>query len=281
MTRLLDSVRDVAADYDALVFDQWGVLHDGAKPYTHAVGTLTDLGERGHRLAVLSNSGKRARANLHRIEDIGYPPGLFQQVMSSGEALWRDLLTGRIEERVFFATERTPGDAKLFAEGLDLRFVPDTGNAEAVLLLGCPDDSAVEDWDDQLDAATARGLPAYCANPDRRSPRPLGRFAIQPGALADGYERRGGAVAYYGKPYPPVFAGLEDALDLAGGRLVLIGDSLEHDIDGAARAGWDSVFVWGSLHRSDIDPRNVAGSIAELSMAKGIAPPTYAIEELM
>ncbi len=104
---------------------------------------------------------------------------------------------------------------------------------------------------------------------------------MQPGALAEAYALRGEDVAYYGKPHLPVFRGLERALGLAGARIVLIGDSLEHDIDGAARAGWDSVFVWGGLHRAEIDPADIAGSIAELARAHGVAPPTHAIEEVM
>lgn len=279
--RVLDSLRDVAADHDALVFDQWGVLHDGARPYAQAVGALSRLKAAGHTLAVLSNSGKRAGPNRDRIEAMGYPRGLFEEVMSSGEALWRDLASGLVSERVFLATERQPGDAARFAEGLDVGFAATVAEAEALLLIGCPDDSQPGDWDDLLSAAAARGLPAYCANPDKRSPRPGGQFAMQPGALAEDYARRGGAVSYYGKPHLPVFRGLERALGLAADRLVLIGDSLEHDIDGAARAGWNSVFVWGGLHRADIDPADVPGSIADLARAHGVAPPTHAIEEVM
>ena len=60
VTREINSIIEIASDYDAIVFDQWGVLHDGAQPYSFAVQTLRQLNLSGHCLAVLSNSGKRA-----------------------------------------------------------------------------------------------------------------------------------------------------------------------------------------------------------------------------
>jgi len=279
MTFILESLLDIADEYDALVFDQWGVLHNGTDPYPQAVDILIELRRRGHFMAVLSNSGRRARPNEELIEQIGFPRGLFGRVMSSGEALWQDMSAGRIAEQIFFKVERKPGDAEQFARGLKVEFVSQIQEAEAVLLLGVPDESAIEEWEDSLNEAAALGLPFYCANPDRFSPRPGGKLALQPGSLAYAYKDRGGPVTFYGKPHLPVFSGLERAVDMIGGRFLMIGDSLEHDIAGASTAGWDSVFVLGGLHKSGIDENDVPGSIENLAIAHGIKPPTFAIRE--
>ncbi|MEL7026766.1 MAG: TIGR01459 family HAD-type hydrolase, partial [Pseudomonadota bacterium] len=103
MITQLQSLTEIAENYDAIVLDQWGVLHDGTRPYPHAVAALTSLAERGTRMAVLSNSGKRAGPNADRIAAIGFPAALFEVVMTSGEALWRDIQAGRISEQAFFA----------------------------------------------------------------------------------------------------------------------------------------------------------------------------------
>ena len=46
---------------------------------------------------------------------------------------------------------------------------------------------------------------------------------------------------------------------MVGGRLLMIGES-EHGIAGANIAGWDSVFVLGGLHKTEIDENDIAGS---------------------
>ena len=93
MVRHLDSLKEIAGDYDAVVLDQWGVLHDGTTPYPRAIDTLKTL--RGTRFAVLSNSGKRAAPNAARIAAMGFCADLFDLVMTSGEALWQDIAAGR------------------------------------------------------------------------------------------------------------------------------------------------------------------------------------------
>ena len=43
MTRLLDSIGQIADQFDAIVLDQWGVLHDGSAPYPAALDALKVL----------------------------------------------------------------------------------------------------------------------------------------------------------------------------------------------------------------------------------------------
>ena len=59
MTRFIKSLTEIALDYDALVFDQWGVLHNGTLAYEGAIEIVERLSAQSKRLAVLSNSGKR------------------------------------------------------------------------------------------------------------------------------------------------------------------------------------------------------------------------------
>ena len=280
MVRQIANIAEIAGNYDAIVLDQWGVLHDGTAPYPDAIPALTGLRDAGHTLAVLSNSGKRSAPNQARIEAMGFPPDLFGVVMSSGEALWRDIGAGKIADRRFFATERVPGDAAAWAEGLDITLCDDVSAAEAVLLMGLPDDSDLSDWEDLMVETLDRGLPVYCSNPDRKSVRANGVFALQPGAIAHALQDRGAMVAFYGKPHRPIFTALEAALGVSPERLLMVGDSLEHDIGGAQDAGWDSVFVCGGIHRGAVSGNGFNGDFARLAASKGVAPPTYAIEEL-
>lgn len=277
VTQQIDRLAEVASRYDAIVLDQWGVLHDGSTPYPNAVSCLTDLAQSGTRFAVLSNSGKRAAPNLDRIAQMGFATHLFEQVMTSGEALWRDVDAGRLPAKRLYPIERARGDAAAWAEGLSVTFTDHLADADATLLMGLPDGNTLSDWQDTLAQAHARNLPIYCSNPDRASPR-ADRLVISPGALAFAYLDLGGDVQFYGKPHTPIFTAVQRALGTAN--LLMVGDSLEHDIAGAQAAGWDSLLVRGGLYASDFASGDTASTLARLVAAKGCRPPTYMIGDL-
>ena len=277
MTRRLDSLQEIAGLYDAIVFDQWGVLHNGSTAYPGAVACLERLSKAGHRLAVLSNSGKRAAPNADRIAGMGFAPTLFDQVMTSGEALWRDMAENRVAEKRFWPVQRAAGDAAAWAAGLDIELVADPDEADAVLLMGLPDGSVLADWSDPLDRALMRNLPLYCSNPDRASPRANG-LVISPGTLAFAYRDSGGDVTFYGKPHLPIFEALQAAL--AAERLLMVGDSPEQDIAGAQAAGWDSLLIEDGLLADVFAKGDTDAALIRLAAKHGCKPPTYSMGQL-
>ena len=279
VTRALASLFEVASGYDAIVFDQWGVLHDGSAPYPLAVETLHALKADGQRLAVLSNSGKRADANERQLGRIGFARDLFASVMTSGEVLWRAIAAGEIPQTKFHAITRTPGDEEIWADGLDLTFCP-VETAEAVLLMGLADDSPPGTYDATFAAALDRGLPLLCSNPDRTAPRAGGVTVVMPGTLAHQYAAAGGEVQFFGKPYPQVFRAVEATLNLQSERILMVGDSLEHDIAGAERAGWQSLFIRGGLHAGDFGTAPLQTTLADLARPLGVSLPEFTLDTL-
>ncbi len=277
----LDSLAQIAARYDAVVLDQWGVLHDGSAPYDAAPGCLAALKAAGTRLAVLSNSGKRGAPNAARIAAMGFGADLFDTVMTSGEALWQDIASGRVPAGRLCPIERDRGDAAAWARGLAVTLTDSAAVADAILLMGLPDGAVQAPFASLLATALARGIPVLCTNPDRASPRAGGITVASPGALAHAHAAAGGTVAFYGKPHLPVFRAVEAAMDLSGGRILMVGDSLEHDIAGAKAAGWDAVLVTGGLHAAAFDgPAPQAETLARLAKAEGAPLPDYILPEL-
>ncbi len=280
MVTRLQSLGDVASQFDAIVLDQWGVLHDGTTPYKDAVQTISKLHQAGTRLAVLSNSGKRAAMNSARIAGMGFAVDLFDLVMTSGEALWRDIHAGTVPERVFCAVEGASGDARNWVEGLQVALVDTPENADAVLLMGVPD-KGTEAASALMARALNCGLPVYCTNPDRASPRAGGVTVISPGTLAHDYASRGGRVHFYGKPHLPVFTAVANALQVAPNRLLMVGDSFEHDITGGAAAGWATAFIEGGLHADMFtgasDPIQ---SVQDLCQSHGCPLPDFTLPTL-
>ena len=277
MTQACDRLDQLASSYDAIIFDQWGVLHNGSKAYPGAVACLRGLAQAGHRLGVLSNSGKRSAANATRIAEFGYADSWFEMVMTSGEALWRDIADGRVREARFWPLERSAGDAAAWADGFGITLTEDLMDAEAVLLMGLPDGTELEDLAPSLEAIMARNLPTYCSNPDKASPR-HGGPVTSPGAVAQVLQDRGAKVTYYGKPHRPVFDAVE--LSLGTDRLLIVGDSLDHDIVGGQGAGWDTLLIQGGLYAERFANGDADENRDVLVAQAGCAPPTYRMETL-
>lgn len=280
MTRLIESIGDIADQFDAIVLDQWGVLHDGRAPYPSALDALRLLQDRPVKIGVLSNSGKRAAPNISRIAGMGFDEGTFDTVMTSGEALWQSFASGQASARKLFAIVGKEGDAQSWADGLDVTIVPTPEEADAILLMGLPDLQDVTAYEDPLETALARNLPLYCSNPDFASPRAHGTYVVSPGVLARRYTESGGTVHLYGKPHHPIFAAMETTLGCAPDRILMVGDSLHHDILGAQTAGWSSMLICVGVHAPDIRPNTAQDDIVSLAKANGMPPPDYALPDL-
>jgi HAD superfamily hydrolase (TIGR01459 family) len=253
--RLLTGLAELALDYDGLILDLWGVLHDGTAPFPGVVDALTRLKGAGKRIAVLSNAPRRAALVEKRMNQIGIARGLYDHVHSSGEETWQHL--ARRDDPFYAALGRRcyhigPASDDNMIAGVDLERVAEIGQAQFVLNTGPSDwDETVAQYEPLLQAALARALPMVCANPDLVVIAG-GRRSICAGAMAQRYEALGGRVRWHGKPYPSVYATCFALLGIADRRRILaVGDSLRTDIAGANAAGIDSVLVTGGIHAEE------------------------------
>jgi HAD superfamily hydrolase (TIGR01459 family) len=276
----IDRLMDVANQCDAIVFDQWGVLHNGTVPYPGAAEAMQALATKGKNLAVLSNSGKRAAPNRERIAAMGLPADLFDMVMTSGEAFWQDVHQERCQPGRLFAITAKPGDAQKWGEGLPIDWAGNLDEADAVLLMGLAEGGDGVAERTQLDEALKRGLPLFCTNPDRGSPRAEGVTQLSPGALAHVYKDAGGDVVFYGKPHRPIFDALIGTLATLPNRTLMVGDSLEHDIAGGANAGWITALVMGGLHADAFDTGDPIEVTARLAHDHASPVPDFLIGNL-
>jgi HAD superfamily hydrolase (TIGR01459 family) len=107
-----------------------------------------------------------------------------------------------------------------------------------------------DDYKEMLAQMRSLDLPMLCANPDYVVQRG-GKLIYCAGALAQAYEKIGGAVTYYGKPHLPIY---DHVRAVAGGakRLLAIGDGLATDVKGANAAGIDVLFIADGIHGEDV-----------------------------
>ena len=252
----ISGLHAIADQFDHVLLDQWGTLHEGLAVFPAALECVMRLHAAGKRILILSNSGKRATSNQRRLTALGLPSDAYDGVLSSGEVTWRGL---EAREHAPFAGLGSycflisrDGDRSV-VEGLDISVVDDIGDADFVLLAGLDDSAAdPEQWRGRLTTASVRKLPMLCANPD------LVMFGVNglvpaPGALAEFYQRLGGKVTFVGKPHTPMFAAALDRLEHPSpGRILVIGDSLDHDIAGGRAAGMLTLLIGSGVHRETL-----------------------------
>lgn len=248
--KILSGLREIASDYDGLICDVWGVLHDGHRARQGAVEALKNFRAAHGPVVLLSNAPRPAGDLEKQFVQFGVPPDCYDAVVTSGVATRDDLAKRSAARRLRMFHLGPARDAGIF-EGLDIELA-DVAGAEIVLCSGLFDDDSEtpDDYRDRLAALKARGLTLICANPDWVVQRG-GKLVWCAGALANEYEKIGGDVVYYGKPMPPIYD-LVRAAAKGAGRLLAIGDGLHTDIKGANAAGFDALFIADGIHGEDI-----------------------------
>jgi HAD superfamily hydrolase (TIGR01459 family) len=284
---LLAGIGEIVENYDGVILDVWGVLHDGAKPFAGVLDTLHHLKQRGKRTLVLSNAPRRAVPVSKRLTEIGIARDLYNHIHTSGEETWQhitrrdDAFYAALGRACYMIAPERDSDVLL---GLDLDRVKEIDRASFIFNVGPWGwDEDVVRYEDVLQTALRHNLPMVCANPDLVVHH-LGRRAICAGAIAQRYEELGGTVRWHGKPYPDVY---KTALGLLGvanpKRILAIGDSLRTDIAGANRAGIDAIVVAGGIHYEEFGCSEgqlpEPARITQAAKAAG-ATPIAALDEL-
>ncbi len=281
----LGSLLELAEQYDAFLLDQFGVIHDGKDAYAGAVEAVSELQRLGKKVIIISNSSRRRGDTADRLRSMGFGPVVGDEhqpphlppidVVTSGDLVFDGLLAGDSEPFADLGIR-----CFVFGNGADDeqyvrecgKVASPIGQADFVLarglfsMLGAGPDMLRQPASaytpeleaSVLDASLARapgGLPLLVANPDEV--RPDGADSPMPGQLARRYAALGGGdIRLVGKPHPLIYEACRAKLAAAGfgadARVAAVGDSLHHDVLGAARNGVDSVFICGGVHYSEL-----------------------------
>jgi HAD superfamily hydrolase (TIGR01459 family) len=252
MTEIIAGLQQIADHFDHVLLDQYGPLRLDKEVFVEARDCVAALRARSKTVLVLSNSGKRSADNVVRLAKIGLPADAYDGLLSSGEVTWRGLRDRKsvpftqVGRRCFVISRDADRGV---VGGLDLEPV-ELEAADFILLSGLDDDQTdIGAWRKRFTAAVTRKLPMLCANPDLTMFTPSGLLPA-PGALAQFYETLGGTVAYVGKPHRVMFEAALQALgDPDPQRVLMIGDSLDHDILGGRGAGILTLLVTSGVHR--------------------------------
>lgn len=257
--------------YRLILCDIWGVVHNGVELYPGAAERLHAWRDERRCVILLTNAPRTAEAVEQQLGRIGLPSDCWDAIATSGEAGIAAL--NALDRPVGFIG--TAGDRSVLegrgvqiAEGEDFADLACTGIRE-----GEPDP---EQYRPELERLAERDVHLHCLNPDRLVVRG-GVPEACAGAIADIYQMLGGRVTWYGKPFPAIY---RHALARAGNppadEVLAIGDGLQTDILGAARMGFDTVFVTGGIHAGEPFPedfaeRNGLGEWQPVAVVDGLA----------
>ena len=250
------SIEALSKRFETFLLDQYGVLHNGQTVFPGVLTALQNLQQAKKKVILLSNSAKRAEKNYQRMEQLGLKRELFQAVVTSGEVghylFTRGLSElGLKEGAQCWVMARDEDRSPLVGSTLQEVLVPE--EAEVLILSGSQGE--IEPWEsaiEKLKLPLSRGLPCVCLNPDKWMLTPHG-LAYGAGKIAEYYESEGGQVMWIGKPYEEMykFAKREHLFDK--GSAIAIGDSIEHDIQGAKMFGIEGAWVREGILREASD----------------------------
>ena len=82
---------EIIDKYDVFILDQWGVMHNGKNGYKHAIDCVEKIFNKKNKIIIISNSSVRKKITIERLPKLGFDPIFFNEVMTSGEMVWRYL----------------------------------------------------------------------------------------------------------------------------------------------------------------------------------------------
>lgn len=244
--------------YEAVILDLDGVVYIGPDAVPHAIDSLNRLAVAGTTLSAATNNANRPAALVaDHLCDLGLHIEA-ENVMTSAQAAAVHLASLLSAGSEVLAVGGDGVADSLVAVGLvplrasqDLAECNEVADRAAAVVMGYGPTVA---WFDLATAhwAIERGKPWFATNTDPTVPLPFGR-APGNGAMV-GLLRTSTGInpTVIGKPQPALFEAL--ASKLATREVLVIGDRLDTDIDGALAAAMDSLLVLTGVH----EPRDLA-----------------------
>ena len=273
--RFIHRLSEIADDYDALLCDAWGVIHNGVTLFDGVDEALSSFRKERGPVVILTNAPRPSSIIPAQLDRIGLSRGAYDAVVTSGDAT-RAAIESLLPRPLY---RLGPDKDQSLYEGLNVDFAP-IERAGFIVCTGLEDDSreTPADYADFLQRAAARGLSMVCANPDIVV-RWGDRLIYCAGGLAEAYEKLGGNVVYGGKPYAPIYdlacrrlAGIKGrALDRR--RILAIGDGVKTDIAGAGQNGFPSLFIAGEggVHEGAADAAGITLALQRAGVAADYA----------
>jgi len=188
-------ISEVLADFDGVLLDQFGVLHDGKTPYTRSIDAVRQLAA-AKQVVIVSNSSRRSGGTIGKLVKMGFEAEWFAGAITSGELTHRYLADRpdpwwrQLGRRCLHLTWSSRGTISLEGLGLEVVSSPDD-SPDFILAHGTEAVAAPSSSPPSAAAAAAprdasleqlRELLEHCAAVARARGRPMPMIVANPGA---------------------------------------------------------------------------------------------------
>ena len=247
MTKNLNNegLRSIIENYDIFYIDLWGVVHNGITLHKNAIEVLEEITKAKKEYILLTNAPRPNETVKIFLEKMGMDEKIRKKVYTSGEAAL-SYLKKEYSDKKFYHIGPSR-DFDLFAE-----FENNKGkNINESTYLLCTGLFETQDEDLSYYKELFKdhvNKKMICTNPDLIVDRGNKR-ELCAGSVALAFEKMGGEVVYFGKPFPEVY---NRSIDNKGKRVLSIGDNLNTDIKGANLSSYDSLIISNGVHKKEI-----------------------------
>ena len=248
MTKNLDlnGLQSIADNYDLFYIDLWGVVHNGIKLHEQAIIVLRELLKKNKTFVLLTNAPRPNEIVKNFLQKMGMDQELRDNVFTSGEAALNYLKKNFFNQKFFHIGP--PRDFDLFNDFREMKSL-DINISKYILCTGLFDEhnDDLTFYKNLLENVIDKTM--ICTNPDLIVDKG-DRRELCAGSVAMVFEKLGGKVIYFGKPYPEVY---KQSVNKENKKILCIGDNLNTDIKGANLLNYDSLLISNGIHKSEIE----------------------------
>ena len=237
-------ISEIEMFYDIFLFDLYGVTHNGVNLFPDILNILKNLKKLNKKVVFISNAPRKSLKIKKFLKNLGLDQRYYFDLVSSGDVTYEDYLKKLNGEKYYFIGNYQD---KSLCRGLKVFEINDLEKANFILNTGPYNGQKVENYIKILKKGALLSLEMICANPDLEVIRGS-KKEICAGALALKYEKLGGKVKYFGKPFKKIYQkSLKRINSRNKKRILAIGDSIRTDILGANNFGIDSALVLSGI----------------------------------
>ena len=252
MTKNLDKegLCSIVDNYQLFYVDLWGVVHNGISLHNEAINALKEITKKGKEYILLTNAPRPNSVVKTFLKKMGMEEEIIQHVFTSGEASLIYLKKNLIDKKFFHVGP--PRDIDLFKDFKEFKS-NQIENSEYIICTGLFEDHEedLKYYKELFEKNLKKKM--ICTNPDLIVDRGNKR-ELCAGSIAIIFEKMGGEVIYFGKPYPEVY---NQSIDNKGKKILSIGDNLNTDIKGANLLNYDSLIISNGIHKNEIKEKGI------------------------
>ena len=252
MTKNLDKegISSIVNDYQLFYVDLWGVVHNGVLLHQEAIKALNEIAKKNKEYILLTNAPRPNHAVKSFLEKLGMEKTIRDHVFTSGEAALNYLKKNLLGETFFHIGP--PRDFDLFKD-LKKKKIKNIEDCGYILCTGLFDNhnEDLKYYKSLFENNLEKKM--ICTNPDLIVDRGSKR-ELCAGSVAMVFEKMGGQVIYFGKPYPEVY---NQSINNKNKKILSIGDNLNTDIKGANLLNFDSLIISNGIHKNEIKEKGI------------------------